>query len=86
MTETWYRPKGTVGPARYPTEYDIWYRQRADGRPETTMCGQEHWSGATQSVEFRTMEDMIRSGICIRVKEVGCRTPLDPDLIVDEGL
>lgn len=86
MTETWYRPKGTVGPARYPTQYDIWYRHGANGRPETTTTGREDWLRTAQSLEFQTMEDMIRSGICVRVREVGCRIPLDEDLFVDEGL
>lgn len=86
MTEIWYRPKGTIGPSQRFTNFDLWYRQGANGRPETTTTGREDWLRTAQSVEFQTMEEMLRSGICIHVKDVGCRTPLDPDLIMDEGL
>lgn len=87
MSQVWYRARGTRSlDTRPPCNYDLWYRIDAHGRPECTSHGSSDWRAPVRSVEFDTVESLIASGVCIRVSEVGKRTPYDEDMAVDEGL
>lgn len=89
MTDTiWFRPKGTRAPreGRLPSQYDLWYRLRANGQLETTVGGMQNWDRTLPSYDFPTVEDLLQSGLCVQVRAVGDRIPTDPDTWVDEGL
>ena len=86
MTRYYYRAPGTKGGPHNgphsPLEHPVWYSvddtQQVQCRNDLDVA----WGG---SYQFRTEAELIAAGYP-RVTEHRSKTPIDPDILVDEGL